>query len=770
MNLLQMRRCPWSIIITARSISSRPWLSVTRIVRHLSVGLLLVFGLTSVCPAQNPLDKYNIVWTSPSHNAAGSMPLGNGEVGLNLWVEENGDLLFYISRTDSWSECCRLLKLGRIRVSLSPNPFTAGTKFRQELKLHDGRVEIAAGPVTLQVFVDADRPVIYVTGRSDSPVEVKATLENWRTEKRVLKDKELESCWTMRKAPDSIEVSESADIIPAEPANAVVWYHRNETSVVPFTWEHQGLMPIADKGFDPLLHRTFGGWMTATGFVKDGKAGLRADKAVKEFTIKIGTESAQTETVDQWLEAVEKIAASALGGDDAAATTARWWNEFWNRSWIFVEGDEFSARVTEAYILQRWITACGGRGNYPIKFNGTIFTVDPVFTMKQFDFNADWRRWGDCYWWQNTRFPYFPMVARGDYDQLKPLFRMYESVTPLCKARAKLYYDADGVYFPETMTIFGTYGNNDYGWKRQGRQPNEVLAPWWQYAWQQGLELVALMLDYYDHTEDPKFLTEELVPMAHDVLSYYDTRFKRDAAGKLVISPTQCCETYRIGVTNDTCSVAGLIDVTDRLLALPADRVPKAERAFWAKMKAATPPLPVRDGQVMPAAAFNPKRNNAENVTFYAIWPFRLLGVGRPDLKIAAETFRNRVVKASFGWQYDGQCAALAGLADEAKGILVGKLEKANPNFRFPAMWGPNYDWLPDQDHGNNIMLTLQNMVLQTVGDKIYVLPAWPKDWNVSFKLHAPRNTTVEVVYRAGKLEQLKVSPESRRKDVVSPQ
>jgi len=36
----------------------------------------------------------------------------------------------------------------------------------------------------------------------------------------------------------------------------------------------------------------------------------------------------------------------------------------------------------------------------------------------------------------------------------------------------------------------------------------------------------------------------------------------------------------------------------------------------------------------------------------------------------------------------------------------------------------------------------------------------------VNFKLHAPKNTVVEGVYRAGKLQQLKVTPESRRKDV----
>ena len=63
----------------------------------------------------------DVVWRSPSRDASGSMPLGNGEVGINLWVEENGDLLFYISRSDSFSEIGRLLKVGKIRVTLTPN-------------------------------------------------------------------------------------------------------------------------------------------------------------------------------------------------------------------------------------------------------------------------------------------------------------------------------------------------------------------------------------------------------------------------------------------------------------------------------------------------------------------------------------------------------------------------------------------------------------------------------------------------------------------------
>jgi hypothetical protein len=58
-------------------------------------------------------------------------------------------------------------------------------------------------------------------------------------------------------------------------------------------------------------------------------------------------------------------------------------------------------------------------------------------------------------------------------------------------------------------------------------------------------------------------------------------------------------------------------------------------------------------------------------------------------------------------------------------------------------------------------------MLMQTNGKKIYLLQAWPKEWEVSFKLHAPYNTTVQVEVKDGKLLNLMVTPESKRKDVL---
>ena len=133
-----------------------------------AVVVLIVGSFSFAGSISDPLDRCNVVWDSPSTGANGSMPLGNGEVGLNLWVEKDGDLLFYVARTDAWSECSQLLKLGRVRLALRPNPFEAGALFRQTLNLRKGCVEIVAGSLKLRVFVDTQLPVVYVTGHSPS--------------------------------------------------------------------------------------------------------------------------------------------------------------------------------------------------------------------------------------------------------------------------------------------------------------------------------------------------------------------------------------------------------------------------------------------------------------------------------------------------------------------------------------------------------------------------------------------------------------------------
>jgi hypothetical protein len=174
----------------------------------------------------------------------------------------------------------------------------------------------------------------------------------------------------------------------------------------------------------------------------------------------------------------------------------------------------------------------------------------------------------------------------------------------------------------------------------------------------------------------------------------------------------------------------------------------------------------------------------------YPVFPFGYYGVGRPDLELARDTWRYgyfmaQFQKRTFCWYQGNIFTARLGLTNEARKYALAKLlypsleTDRKPGTRYPAFWDTfGFCQRPDFDHGGAAMVGLQEMLLQAEmpsmdsagkepGRKLYLLPAWPKDWNVDFKLHAPYQTTVECIFRDGKVKKLKVTPRSRMKDIV---
>ncbi len=75
------------------------------------------------------------------------------------------------------------------------------------------------------------------------------------------------------------------------------------------------------------------------------------------------------------------------------------------------------------------------------------------------------------------------------------------------------------------------------------------------------------------------------------------------------------------------------------------------------------------------------------------------------------------------GWGYDSNVAALLGLTHEAAEIVKSRMANSNAAYRWPATWGPNFDWLPDQCHGGNLMATINYMLLQSCRRQDPALP-----------------------------------------------
>ncbi|MEY4774109.1 MAG: hypothetical protein RIT40_1144, partial [Planctomycetota bacterium] len=225
--------------------------------------LLQVASALETPPVFQPLERlesYEPVWTTPSKDAAGSMPIGNGTCGANVWLDEAGDLVLLLSRTDSWSETARLLKVGRVRLRTTPPLWSAGMPVQQRLNLSEGRIDLSIGANSegrVSIWFDKDAPVLRVELASAAPAELEVQPDNWRTERRRLQGQELQSSWTMRDAPASVVVEEDGDTSYSTPTE-FGWWHANRDSVVAFTLQHQGLQDAAALARDPLKGRIFG--------------------------------------------------------------------------------------------------------------------------------------------------------------------------------------------------------------------------------------------------------------------------------------------------------------------------------------------------------------------------------------------------------------------------------------------------------------------------------------------------------------------------------
>jgi hypothetical protein len=837
-----------------------------------------------------------LIWDSPSADARGSMPIGNGDISASVWVEPSGDLVFFIGKTDAWDEKMTLLKVGKVRVKFSPPLVQSGKPFTQTLDLAQGRILIQNGEVEVSFWVDANHPVIQVDAKSvnGTPISATASFELWRN---------------------------SDTVLPAT-AKQIGWYHRDVSSPWLASLRLQKLEEMAKTEQDPILHRTIGAILRGEDFAATSATELKTQTPATELSLHIHVLTQITDTPEQWQTALEEQASAteAISAADRWQEHCQWWNGFWNRSWIFVDGsrslavpanhqpwrvgvastggsrfggsitdplivgralspDEISALagqprtdagtvpgdvavsggctvaawinpaageagriidkctagqpdglifdtypglslrlivgndtmvvpdcltpgewqhvaatvdadmgvrriylngklvkeerndlaakvVTRAYILQRWINACGGRGAFPIKFNGSIFVVD----SKADNYNADYRRWGGGYWFQNTRLPYWSMLDSGDFDLMQPLFNMYMKSLPARELAARTYYGHGGAFYPETQSFWGNYmdgGDIGYGTDRTDKPDGLTDNQYIRRYWDGGIELVAMMLDYYDMTQDTKFRDHTLIPFATQIIAFYDQHWQRGADGKILFHPAQALETWW-DCTNPTPDVAGLHDVIPRLQKLTSD---PALNAAWQKTLDDLPPVPLSDDapkRILPAEKFAIQKN-AENAELYAVFPFRLFTLtdGDEALGIGRNTFAARRFAGNGGWQQNSIQAALLGLTDIARREVVESASHHGDGFRFPAMWGPNFDWLPDQDHGSVILIALQRMLIQYDDNKILLTPAWPKEWDARFKLHAPNNTTVEGVIKDGKVSELEVTPESRRKDVV---
>jgi alpha-L-fucosidase 2 len=757
-------------------VAIRKDLGVNRAMRiPLLAGLILILITLSMPAAQLSREQLqvavssnDVVWNEPGCTSADSMPLGNGDIGLNVWTEQNGDVVFYIGKTDAWSENPKgtsgLAKVGKVRLSSSPALFNGTNGFSQALRLYDGQIIINGVNGELRLWVDANSPVIHAAVKSSNPCVLTVSLDPYRVASSSVVTNAATNNLSQFQQPNLEELK--PDYHAEGLKDRLAWCHFNGTT--------NGLgKPTAPE----VVNWGFGALIQGRDMTASGTGTLTSPSAISHevaVTVASGKAGSDREWVEQVLQA--STAPFPKSDEEQWQAHADWWHAFWDRSYVFVDGTPEAEKVTQGYALQRFKTACAGRGAYPIKFNGSLFVIDwpsvsfgkdkvtGVETIRPV--TADYRAWGGQYWFQNTRAMYWPRLKAGDYDMMQPLFRMYLGEIRNNEATVKQLYNHEGSYVAETSPHWGALPN--LVGKTNGAYTDFYFTP--------VLELSTMMLDYYDHTQDKAFVRETLLPFANLGLTFFTNHFPRDKEGKLLLSPDNSIEMYWM-VANPLPDITGLHYVLSRLKQLPGDLTTPEMLKSWSDLEKILPPLPVadKDGKKIiypydPLLNTSVKAHNFENPELYAVYPFRLYGLpelGKADLQVARDTYAARIQKGLHCWGQDPMDCAYLGLTDEAKKLVVHDLTNQDKRQKFFAFWDKGHDYAPDEDIGGNGEQTLQLMLMQTEGKRILLLPAWPKEWSCTFKLHAPLKTTISGTVADGKITSLVVDPEERRKDVM---
>jgi hypothetical protein len=726
------------------------------------------------------------------------MPCGGGDIGLNVWVE-NGDLLIYFARSGSFDENNTLLKGGRIRIKLNPSPFQTDN-FRQELTLRDGSITITGSHKTkTHIWVDVFRPAIHIDLSGDQPVKAEAIYESWRIKDHETTGKANNANsykWTGKQAPGG-KVITRRDSIRFQ-NNQVIFFHRNNPGMTVFdvTVHQQGLDSVKSQLFNPLKDLTFGGGMLGTDMIPAGiTSGHYLDT---DFTgwrlvsrhphpthnILLVLATAQTPKQQDWEDSLQKTIADARNQKTTAlAATKAWWQAFWQRSFIYINPDSPDHspqwQAGRNYQLFRYMLGCNAFGHYPTKFNGGLFTYDPSLTDTTLHYTPDFRNWGGATMTaQNQRLVYFPLLSSGDFDVQKPQLDFYLRLLPTAELRSRIYWGHAGACFTEQLENFGLPNPAEYGWDMPADHDKGVeYNAWLEYEWDTVLEFCLMMLERQRYTGTD---ISGYIPFIQSCLTFFNEHYQYlaarrgrrslDGSGHLVLYPGSGAETYKMAY-NSTSTIAGLHTILTRLLKLPSQYGNDSARAKWTTMLNQLPPISYRNFNghptIAPAQAWE-RLNNKEVPQLYPVYPWGLYGVGKPGLDTALNTWKYDTDAIKFrsyiGWKQDNIFAARLGLTDEAAALTIEKLKDSHR--RFPAFWGPGFDWTPDHNWGGSGMIGLQEMLLQTDGDKIFLFPAWPRNWDVHFKLHAPCNTTVEGILKHGKIELLNVEPDNRRKDI----
>ncbi|OPZ83065.1 MAG: hypothetical protein BWY76_02456 [bacterium ADurb.Bin429] len=739
----------------------------------------------------------DLITQQPVAHPVEGHPIGNGRMGTLVWttseaieLQINRVDVFAVNRhtagahfpgsTDYGGACAR------VRVAVGGQPFHAGHHFAQRLSLADARCEVRGEAVRVACWVAAedDVLVVEVTDERESPQPIEVTLAMWR----------------------------ESEVTTGAHTAAYAWRGEHGRAAVVQTFREAeyfctSAVAVSSPGNEVQMLDTASHFRTLR---------LPAARGMRRILISSAAAMDEQADVGGTAECILSMLASSTALSTVQARHAAWWREFWGRTSVRITSpDGHGERAARDRVLFLYHMACTSRGDWPSKWNGSLFITD-----------GDARGWGSQFWLWTTEMLYWPLHAADASDLAEPFFEMYRRALPAMTVAARQRWNANGFFLPETMAFDGPAelpvelvdeyrqrflhnpagapvstrleGCSGYDWHLEAstRRTDPAYAgySWISHVASSGAELAVHAWWRYRYTGDEAWLCSHVYPFLRGVTEFYRSLARRGEDKRWHLHGTNAHEDFW-GVTDSIMDLAAIRGTVP--LAIRASEILDADADLRAQWKAflteltpyplgADPRAKVLAGAVLAddawAAGYKGAvdgSHNVEDVQLTPIFPFEDWTLETGDAAMDAVAQRTLALAPRHRAVLDGNglntairspiAAVRAGAGEELPAIL--------DRYRAAFLPLPNGFSLFEQvtqgyqahsiEHLGLLTMVMQEALLQSVSPRpsepevIRVFPAWPHAWDAEFRLLARGGFLVTAAIRGGEIQAVGI--ESRR-------
>lgn len=625
------------------------------------------------------------------------MPLGNGQLGLAVWSA--GGLTIQLNRADTLPG---RLSPGQIVIP-GLAKLTSASDYGGRLKLHDGEFAEHGNGMTATVYVQPaqDIAVVEVNG-ADPDTQQSVELHLWT---------------------------------PRHPEA----HFGDNLAVLSETWKDTKAAGASGQTFGALAAVCVDG---------ESPSALIADNLTVRVTFRPHTNG----TFRVFIAAPHfagghalQIARSLLTRASAltANTHQLWWHNFWNKAAMFqmASSDGSAEYLENLRTLYLYMAAAEKGGPLPGSQAGIADLFSPLQDSHKWDPSA--------YWHFNLRMLVAANLGAGLADLNQPYFNLYRQNLQNIEHWTAAHMHLPGVCVPETMRFNGQGFENEDWIKTPGLNCDSASPPYYNArTLSTGAEVSLWIWNQYLATNDHTFLAANYPVMAASarfLLAYS----KVGDDGKRHTFPTNAHENQWDvhDSTNDICAMRTLFPALIKAAKILGRDAPLAEQA-----KLALTQIPELPGSQTIAQSYTPDAeiHNTENVGLEPVWPYGLIGDSAgPQHDLGVRTYQARTNKLENDWSFDPLQAARLGLASEVKAGLLGLTEKYQAFPSGLASFIGNESYI---EQIGVLTASLQEALAQDYDGLLRILPAWPKEWDVTGTVFIRHQSKVTVDFRSGSL------------------